>query len=67
MYIVITNVIKIHKQLTIATEKSNNFESVGFTGVPNCIQYPDIPTCPKSKKTMKFLCQLTDALEVKTK
>jgi hypothetical protein len=57
----------VYEKVFIATEKSNNFESVGFTGVPNWIQYPDIPTCPKSKKTMKFLCQLTDALEVKTK
>ncbi|WP_046757786.1 hypothetical protein [Kordia jejudonensis] len=57
----------VYEKVFIATEKTNDFESIGFTGVPNWIQYPEIPTCPKSKKTMKFLCQLTDALEVKTK
>ncbi|HUH74441.1 MAG TPA: hypothetical protein VLZ75_08525 [Chitinophagales bacterium] len=37
----------------------------GVTGVPNWIQYPDIPMCPISKKTMKFLCQLGDYVDVK--
>lgn len=35
-------------------------DGVGHTGVPNWIQYPDIPACPKSKRTMRFLCQLHD-------
>lgn len=32
-------------------------------GVPSWIQYPDIPHCPKSGKTMKFLCQITDGVD----
>lgn len=58
----------VYEQVFIKTEKSNNFGGLGHTGVPNWIQHPDIPTCPKSKKTMKFLCQLSyDGLDVKTK
>jgi len=30
----------------------------GATGIPNWIQFSDIPRCPKSGKTMRFLCQL---------
>mgnify|MGYP001626680375 FL=1 len=30
----------------------------GHAGIPEWIQYPDIPRCPKTKETMKFLCQL---------
>ncbi|WP_430412709.1 hypothetical protein [Kordia sp.] len=59
----------VFEKTCIITKKSKNFEyGMGHTGVPNWIQYPDIPTCPKSKKTMKFLCQLTyDGLNIKTK
>ncbi len=57
----------VYEKVFISTEKSNNLDGFAHTGVPNWIQYPDIPSCPKSKKTMKFLCQLTDGLEVKTK
>ncbi len=32
--------------------------AMGHTGVPNWLQYPNIPRCPKTGKTMKFLCQL---------
>lgn len=59
----------VYEKVYIAAEKSNTFGfGLGHSGVPNWIQYPDIPTCPKSNKTMKFLCQLTyDGLDVKTK
>ncbi|MCB0753319.1 MAG: hypothetical protein R2802_12885 [Flavobacteriaceae bacterium] len=58
----------VYEQVFISTKKSTGFDGLGHTGVPNWIQYPDIPTCPKSKKTMKFLCQLTyKVLDVKTK
>ena len=39
---------------------------IGHTGVPKWIQNAEIPNCPKSNKTMKFLCQL-HGNEVKTK
>lgn len=47
-----------------------NFKTIkaseyGFAGVPNWIQYPDIPICPESKRTMKFLCQIDDCINVK--
>jgi hypothetical protein len=35
-----------------------DFSMTASAGVPNWIQYPDIPMCPKSGKRMKFLCQL---------
>jgi hypothetical protein len=31
---------------------------LGAAGVPKWIQHPDIPRCPNTNKTMKFLCQL---------
>lgn len=57
------------KKYFIKTEKETDFAGIGHTAVPNWIQYPDIPTCPKSNKTMKLLCQLTyDGVDdIKTK
>jgi hypothetical protein len=43
------------------------FSRIGFSGEPNWIQYPEIPTCPKSRKRMKFLCQLNGGVSVKRK
>lgn len=58
----------VFEKVFISTEKAINFGGIGHTSVPNWIQYPDIPTCPKSKKTMKLLCQLTyDGIDIKTK
>ena len=34
------------------------FAGIGHGGVPNWIQYPGIPVCPKSGRRMRFLCQL---------
>lgn len=34
-------------------------------GIPNWIQFPDIPICPKSGKKMKFLCQLNGGVTAK--
>lgn len=49
----------VYEKVYLTTKKATDFVGIGHTGVPNWIQYPDIPTCPKSKKTMKLLCQLT--------
>ncbi len=40
---------------------------IGFTGIPSWIQFSDIPKCPKTQKTMRFLCQLQDSDNIKTK
>lgn len=53
-------------------QKSNYFgvemgeNIMGHTGVPSWIQFPDIPSCPISKKTMKFVIQLTSTTGIKT-
>lgn len=39
---------------------------IGHTGVPNWIQNPDIPVCPKSKRPMRFLCQISSEAGVMT-
>ena len=58
----------VFEKVFITSEKANDFDGLGHTAVPNWIQYPDIPSCPKSKKTMKLLCQLSfDGLDIKTK
>ncbi len=36
-------------------------EHLGHVGVPIWIQYPEIPTCPRSGLTMRFVCQLTSS------
>lgn len=41
------------------------FSGGGHSGIPNWIQYPDIPMCPKSGKRMKFLCQLNGGVTTK--
>ena len=57
----------VYEKVFITSEKSTEFGGIEHTAVPDWIQYPDIPTCPKSKKTMKLLCQLNyDGLEIKT-
>lgn len=38
------------------------FSSSGNAGIPNWIQYPTIPMCPKSGKRMKFVCQLNGGI-----
>ena len=45
--------------------RTNPTLDYGFAGVPNWIQYPDIPMCPESNRAMKFLCQIGDFIEVK--
>ena len=62
-----TNSIIIYEKVHTSIVKSNDFGGMGHSGVPNWIQYPDIPTCPKSKKTMKFLVQLGSSVGVETK
>lgn len=37
----------------------------GHSGIPNWIQNPDIPICPKTGKRMTFLCQLNGGVTVK--
>ncbi|MBL7789695.1 MAG: hypothetical protein JNL75_07725 [Chitinophagales bacterium] len=36
----------------------NEFEVIAITGKPHWTQSSDVPTCPKSKKKMRFICQL---------
>ncbi len=55
---------KTNFSLNIVKEYPYN---LGFSGVPNWIQYPDIPRCPKTNNTMKFLCQLSSEVGVTTK
>lgn len=57
----------VFKKVFIKGQKSDDYGyAMGHTGVPSWIQYPDIPTCPKSNKTMKFLCQLKSDIGVDT-
>jgi hypothetical protein len=39
--------------------------SPSCAGIPYFLQYPDIPTCPKSGNMMKFVCQLDHGVPVK--
>ncbi len=58
----------VYEQVYITTRPSTNFGlDMGHTGVPSWIQYPEIPTCPKSNNTMRFVMQLSSSDVVKTK
>ena len=41
----------------LSFDESLTFRGDGHAGIPNWIQYPDIPLCPKSGKRMRFLAQ----------
>jgi len=43
------------------TEYSNDF-GLGFTGIPDWVQYPNHPICPLSKRRMRLVCQLSSCL-----
>ncbi len=45
--------------------EATEFSTLGNAGIPNWIQASDIPTCPKSGKRMKFLCQLHGGVQSK--
>ena len=50
---------------TIKTNEITIF-SLGSAGIPTWIQNPDIPICPKTKKTMRFLCTIESSDQVNT-
>ena len=57
----------VFKKVSFRTNVSNEFGyDLGHTGVPSWIQYPDIPSCPKTGRTMRFLCQLKSDVGVMT-
>lgn len=49
----------VYNEIKFNFAESLVFEDLGHSGIPNWIQYPEIPNCPKSGFRMKFLCQLT--------
>lgn len=58
----------IFKEVKFKAEFSNEIEyGLGHTGIPNWIQYPDIPRCPKTNKIMRFVCQLRSDVAVEVK
>lgn len=59
----------IFEKVFISSEKLEEMPEIlhgiaGILGIPEWIQNPDIPKCPKSGKTMKFVIQLGFGLEV---
>ncbi len=48
----------IFNEMKFSFFEGKEFTEQGNSGIPNWIQYPDIPMCPISGKRMKFLCQL---------
>lgn len=56
----------IFNEMKFSFIEEKEFSGVGHSGLPNWMQYPDIPLCPKSGKRMKFLCQLNGGVTVKT-
>ncbi len=55
----------IFNDLKFSFVEKEEFSGTGHSGLPNWIQYPDIPMCPKSGKRMKFLCQINGGVNAK--
>jgi hypothetical protein len=55
----------VFNEMKFSFVEAEAFNGTGHSGIPNWIQYPDIPTCPKSGKRMKFLCQLNGGISAK--
>lgn len=48
-----------YEQVRFTTKEDSEIGyEIGFSGIPNWIQFSDIPRCPKTQKTMRFLCQV---------
>ncbi len=56
-----------NKSFIKTTKVNSSVNSYAHTGVPNWIQYPHTPSCPRTGKTMKFLCQITSDTGIETK
>jgi hypothetical protein len=49
----------VYNELRFNTKDIGNYAfGIGQTGVPRWLQHHDIPRCPKTSRTMRFLCQL---------
>lgn len=55
----------VFNELKFSFVLAKEFSEKGHSGIPNWIQYPTIPMCPKSGKRMKFLCQLNGGVTAK--
>lgn len=55
----------VFNEMKFSFVEEEEFSGTGHSGLPNWIQYPDIPMCPKSGKRMKFLCQLNGGVTAK--
>lgn len=56
----------IFNELRFNTKDIGNYGfGIGLTGIPKWIQHHDIPRCPKTNKTMKFVCQLQGGVTAK--
>lgn len=56
-----------YKKTPFKFKEATDFDGfIGHTGVPNWIQYPEIPNCPKTGKMMKFVCQITSDTGIET-
>lgn len=55
----------VFNEMRFSFVEQEEFSETGHSGLPNWIQYPEIPMCPKSGKRMKFLCQLNRGVTVK--
>lgn len=48
-----------YKAINFETKPADFFlRDIGSAGVPNWIQDPEIPVCPKTNRMMRFVCQL---------
>lgn len=54
------------KVRAVEKEEIDEFESIGICGKPEWLQEDETPTCPKSGKRMKFLCQLGSFGDIKS-
>jgi hypothetical protein len=59
-------IFEVTKVSAGAKDDIDEFESIGICGQPEWLQDDGTPTCPKSGRKMKFLCQLGSFSEIKS-
>jgi hypothetical protein len=55
---IIYNKANFSLQLFDGVNDDNEFDVIAIAGKPHWTQYSEVPTSPKSKKKMRFVCQL---------
>jgi len=60
--VVIFEAVKVRPELK---SEIDEYKHIGIAGTPDWLQGAELPLCPKTKKAMRFLCQLGSFSDIK--